>query len=277
MERITGRFAVVGNPIAHSLSPRIHAAFAGQARRTIDYRAEQVDLETFECWVADFFEQGGRGLNVTLPFKSRAFALANVASERADSAGAANLLARDRDGQVCADNTDGKGLVTDMVGNAGWSLRDARVLILGAGGAVKGVMSALLSEQPAAIHVVNRTASRAEEVAATWEGSDVMVCGGGYEMADAEMWDVVINGTSAGLSGGMPQLPTSIVLAEGCACYDMAYGSAATPFLSWSRERGARDVRDGLGMLVEQAAESYFLWLGEHPDTQTVMTALREV
>jgi len=276
MEMIAGRFAVVGNPIAHSLSPRIHAAFAEQAGHAIDYRAEYVDLEVFESWVLDFFEHGGRGLNVTLPFKSRAFALANVASQRARLAGAANLLTSDQDGQVHADNTDGKGLVTDMVGNAGWSLRDARILLLGAGGAVKGVMPALLSEQPAAIYVVNRTASRAEEIAATYTGSDVTVCGGGYEMAGANVWDVVINGTSTGLSGGMPALPPAIAMAEACVCYDMAYGPAGAPFLSWARERGARDVRDGLGMLVEQAAESYFLWLGEYPDTKAVLSALRE-
>ena len=276
MDRITGRFAVVGNPIAHSLSPRIHAAFAQQAGQTIDYRAELVDPEVFESWVSDFFAQAGRGLNVTLPFKSRAYALAHAASERAHSAGAANFLTRDRDGQIFADNTDGKGLVTDMVVNAGWSLRDARVLILGAGGAVKGVISALLSEQPAAICVANRTASRAEAIAAAWAASDISVCGGGYETADAMVWDVVINGTSTGLSGEMPALPPSTMLARECVCYDMAYGTAAAPFLSWSRARGAQDARDGLGMLVEQAAESYFLWLGEYPDTQTVLSALRD-
>ena len=277
MDRITGRFAVVGSPIEHSLSPRIHAAFAGQTGRTIDYRAEQVDPETFEPWVGDFFKREGRGLNVTLPFKTRAYQLAQVASERADLAAAANFLTFDQDGRLFADNTDGKGLVTDMVTNADWSLRGARILILGAGGAVKGVMSALLSEQPSTIYVVNRTASRAEALAADWSGSVIPVCGGGYETADTMMWDVIINGTSTGLSGGLPALPDSVALAEGCVCYDMAYGGAAAPFLAWSASQGARDARDGLGMLVEQAAESYFLWLGEYPDTQTVLSSLRAV
>jgi shikimate dehydrogenase len=273
VDRIKGRFAVVGNPIGHSLSPQIHAAFARQTGRTIDYRAEQIDLEGFETWVADFFACGGRGLNVTLPFKSRAHALAGFASERANAAGAANFLTRDPDGQVVADNTDGKGLVTDMVGNAGWSLGGARILILGAGGAVMGVMSTLLAEDPSTIHIVNRTASRAEALAARWSNSSVS--GGGYETADAMDWDVIINGTSTGLSGDRPALPASIALARGCVCYDMAYGEAAAPFLAWSREQGANDVRDGLGMLVEQAAESYFLWLGEYPQTQSLLSALR--
>jgi len=275
MDRITGRFAVVGNPIGHSLSPQIHAAFARQTGHTIDYRAEQIDLASFEAWVADFFERGGRGLNVTLPFKSRAYVLAQAASERANAAGAANFLTRDPDGQVVADNTDGKGLVTDMVRNAGWSLGGARILILGAGGAVKGVMSALLAEDPSSVHVVNRTASRAEALAAFWRDSSANVSGGGYETADAMAWDVIINGTSTGLSGDMPALPASLALARGCACYDMAYGEAAAPFLAWSREQGAGDVRDGLGMLVEQAAESFFLWLGEYPQTQPLLSSLQ--
>jgi len=275
MDRITGRFAVVGNPIGHSLSPQIHAAFARQTGHTIDYRAEQIDLASFEAWVADFFERGGRGLNVTLPFKSRAYVLAQAASERANAAGAANFLTRDPDGQVVADNTDGKGLVTDMVRNAGWSLGGARILILGAGGAVKGVMSALLAEDPSSVHVVNRTASRAEALAALWRDSSANVSGGGYETADAMAWDVIINGTSTGLSGDMPALPASLALARGCACYDMAYGEAAAPFLAWSREQGAGDVREGLGMLVEQAAESFFLWLGEYPQTQPLLSSLQ--
>ena len=275
MDRITGRFAVVGNPIGHSLSPQIHAAFARQTGHTIDYRAEQIDLASFEAWVADFFERGGRGLNVTLPFKSRAYVLAQAASERANAAGAANFLTRDPDGQVVADNTDGKGLVTDMVRNAGWSLGGARILILGAGGDVKGVMSALLAEDPSSVHVVNRTASRAEALAALWRDSSANVSGGGYETADAMAWDVIINGTSTGLSGDMPALPASLALARGCACYDMAYGEAAAPFLAWSREQGAGDVRDGLGMLVEQAAESFFLWLGEYPQTQPLLSSLQ--
>ena len=275
MDRITGQFAVVGNPIGHSLSPQIHAAFARQTGHTIDYRAEQIDLESFEAWVADFFEGGGRGLNVTLPFKSRAYALAQAASERASAAGAANFLTRDPDGQVVADNTDGKGLVTDMVRNAGWSLGGARILILGAGGAVKGVMSALLAEDPSSVHVVNRTVSRAEALAALWRKSSVNVSGGGYETAGAMAWDVIINGTSTGLSGDMPALPDSLALARGCVCYDMAYGEAAAPFLAWSRGHGASHVRDGLGMLVEQAAESYFLWLGKYPQTQPLLSSLQ--
>ena len=273
---ISGRFAVVGNPVEHSLSPRIHAAFARQGRRQIDYRAERVGVDDFEGWVSAFFNAEGHGLNVTLPFKTRAFDMADTVSDRARLTGAANFLTANEAGGIHADNTDGKGLLIDVTANAGWILEGARILVLGAGGAVKGVIPPLLDASPAALVIANRTAERAEALVAEWTAQPVPVSGGGYEQAAGAPWDVIINGTSTGLSNDMPALPSETVLAEGCCCYDMAYGKGPTPFMRWAVEQGARDARDGLGMLVEQAAESFYLWLGEYPNTQLVIADLRQ-
>ena len=269
-----GRFAVVGNPIHHSLSPTIHSAFAAQMGRDIDYRAELVAIDSFEAWVGHFFERGGFGLNVTLPFKSRAFTLADQVSSRAKMAGAANFLRRAADGQVIADNTGGKGLVTDITGGAGWSLKDARILIVGAGGAVKGVIPALLEAGPAEIFIVNRTPERAASLASDWASRDARVRGGGLDAANSGPWNLVINGTSTGLAGEMPALPETMSLTDAYG-YDMAYGAGPTPFMRWAEARGAEAVRDGLGMLVEQAAESFYLWLGHYPDTTSLIDTLR--
>ena len=273
---ISGRFAVVGNPVEHSLSPRIHAAFARQGRRQIDYRAERVGVDDFEGWVSAFFNAEGHGLNVTLPFKTRAFDMADTVSDRAHLTGAANFLTANEAGGIHADNTDGKGLLIDVTANAGWILEGARILVLGAGGAVKGVIPSLLDASPAALVIANRTAERAEALVTEWAAQPIPVSGGGYEQAAGAPWDVIINGTSTGLSNDMPALPSETVLAEGCCCYDMAYGKGPTPFMRWAVEQGARDARDGLGMLVEQAAESFYLWLGEYPNTQLVIADLRQ-
>ena len=274
---ISGRFAVVGNPIEHSLSPRIHAAFALQGGRQINYRAERVEVDDFESWVSAFFDKEGRGLSVTLPFKTRAFDVADTVSDRARLTGAANFLIAREAGGIHADNTDGKGLLTDITANAGWTLEGARILVLGAGGAVKGVIPSLLEAGAAALVIANRTAERAEALAAEWAAQPIPVSGGGYAQAVGMPWDVIINGTSTGLSDEMPALPNQTVLAEGCCCYDMAYGKGPTPFMRWALEQGALDARDGLGMLVEQAAESFYLWLGEYPDTQPVIAGLRQL
>jgi shikimate dehydrogenase len=273
---ISGRFAVVGNPIEHSLSPRIHAAFARQGGQQIDYRAERVEVGDFENWVSAFFDTEGRGLNVTLPFKTRACELADTVSDRARLTGAANFLTENEAGGIHADNTDGKGLLTDVTTNAGWTLEGARILVLGAGGAVKGVIPSLLAAGPAALVIANRTAERAEALAAEWADRPIPVSGGGYSLAVGTPWDVIVNGTSTGLLDEMPALPSETALAEGCCCYDMAYGKGATPFMRWAAEQGAAEARDGLGMLVEQAAESFYLWLGEYPDTQPVIADLRQ-
>ena len=180
---ISGHFAVVGNPIQHSLSPRIHAAFARQGERQIDYRAQRVEVDDFESWVSAFFEKEGRGLNVTLPFKTRAFDMADTVSDRARLTGAANFLTANEAGGIHADNTDGKGLLTDVTANAGWTLECARILVLGAGGAVKGVIPSLLDAGPATLVIANRTGERSETLAAEWAAQPIPVSGGGYEQA----------------------------------------------------------------------------------------------
>ena len=167
-------------------------------------------------------------------------------------------------------------MLIDVTANAGWILEGARILVLGAGGAVTGVIPSLLDTSPAALVIANRTAERAEALVAEWAAQPIPVSGGGYEQAAGAPWDVIINGTSTGLSNDMPALPSETVFAEGCCCYDMAYGKGPTPFMRWAIEQGARDARDGLGMLVEQAAESFYLWLGEYPDTQPVIADLRQ-
>ena len=272
---VRDRFAVVGNPIGHSLSPTIHSAFAQQTNQAIEYQAVLVAVDSFEQWVQQFFDDGGHGLNVTLPFKTRAFAMADKASPRAQAAGAANFLMYDEAGSIIADNTDGRGLVTDMTVNAGWSLRDARILVLGAGGAVRGVIPALLAEAPKCIFLANRTPERAQHLAQQWASDAVSVSGGGFQAVPTEPWDLIINGTSTGLSNEMPALTGSMTFAPQCCAYDMAYGRAPTPFMAWARAQGVGDVLDGLGMLVEQAAESFFLWRGEYPETAPVMSSLR--
>lgn len=270
-----GRFAVMGNPVAHSKSPQIHRAFAAQFDRDIDYRAEHVELDQFASAVRAFFATGGRGLNITLPFKSDAFALAEHVSERARIAGAANFLALSESGEIHADNTDGAGLIRDLSANLGWRIAGKKVLILGAGGAVQGVLPALLAEQPDTVFVANRTAARAEALVADRDAVGVNCHGGGFSSVADHDWDLVINGTSAGLSGELPMLPDTVQINAGSACYDMAYGRGATAFTQWARARGAERVADGLGMLVEQAAESFFLWLGQRPDTASVINTLR--
>ena len=274
-QMLRDRFAVVGNPIGHSLSPTIHSAFAQQTNQAIDYQAVLVAVDDFEHWVQQFFDEGGHGLNVTLPFKTRAFTLADQATSRAQAAGAANFLMRDEAGSIIADNTDGRGLVTDVTVNAGWPLRDTRILLLGAGGAVRGVIPALLAEAPHCVFVANRTPDRAQQLAQAWTSDAIPVSGGGYHEVPTEAWDVIINGTSTGLSNEMPALPDSMAFSPRCCAYDMAYGRAPTPFMAWASARGVAEVLDGLGMLVEQAAESFFLWRGEYPETTSVVSSLR--
>ena len=270
-----GRFAVVGNPIGHSLSPIIHRAFARQFGCGIDYQPHHVELDAFEGWVTQFFSDGGRGLNVTLPFKSRAFMLATESSPRAGEAGAANFLVQTDRGGIAADNTDGIGLVRDMLSNHGWLIEGKRILVLGAGGAVRGIISALVEERPEMIYIANRTEEKAVRIAHRWSHGSVFIEGGGLDNLPEAPWDLIINGTSASLSGKSLQLPENLALTRTCCCYDMMYSDGSTPFMNWASAREVRDIADGLGMLVEQAAESYYLWLGDRPDTKAVLQQLR--
>lgn len=265
------RYAVMGNPIAHSKSPQIHRLFAEQTGQALSYDKLLVPLDGFEAAVDAFQAGGGKGLNVTVPFKEQAWALADGRSERAEAAGAVNTLLFDPQGRRFGDNTDGIGLVRDLRDNHGTLLSGRRILIVGAGGAVRGLLPALRRERPERIVIANRTLSRAQALAAAF--SDLPIAAAEFADLAGERFDVVINGTSAGLDGEIPPLPATA--AAGAVCYDMLYGDAPTPFLRWAAAQGAAQAIDGLGMLVEQAAEAFLLWRGVRPDTAPVIAALR--
>ena len=262
---MTERYAVIGHPVAHSKSPWIHAEFARQTGQDISYDRIEAPLDGFEAAVDAFRRSGGRGLNVTVPFKEAAFRYSGELSHRARAAGAVNTLAFR--GPVFGDNTDGVGLVRDIEGNLGVSLRGRSVLLVGAGGAAQGVLAALIDARVARLVIANRTVARAESLAARFPGARASSFA-----ALAEPVDIVLNATSAGLAGESLALPAAIWRAETLA-YDMVYGRD-TPFLAAARAARARAC-DGLGMLVEQAAESFFIWRGVRPDTGDVLARLR--
>jgi len=265
-------YAVFGNPIAHSKSPVIHAAFAASTGQEMIYEARLAPVDGFAPAVADFVGQGGKGMNVTVPFKEDAFRLATRLSERAARAGAVNTLSFSG-GEIAGDNTDGAGLVRDITVNLGYSLAGKRILLLGAGGASRGVIAPLLAEGPAVLAVANRTAAKAEALAAAF--ADVApVEGGDFGRYAGRSFDVVINATSASLAGETLPLPEGL-FATGSLAYDMMYGKGETPFLQLAREQGAGRCADGLGMLVEQAAEAFFVWRGVRPATTPVLADLR--
>ncbi|MCB1678136.1 MAG: shikimate dehydrogenase [Halioglobus sp.] len=267
------KYAVFGNPIKHSKSPIIHALFAEQCAQPLQYRAVRVALDGFARAAQSFFDGGGAGLNVTLPFKRDAFEFADRRTDRALRAGAVNTLTRTADGGIEGDNTDGIGLVRDMVANLGWAIQGLRVLVLGAGGAVRGVLEPLLRERPAELLVVNRTAQRAQQLAR--EFADIgPVEGGAFALIGARQFDLVINATSAGLRGEMPELPSGLLTERSC-CYDLVYGAEPTVFMRWAAGHAAWAVSDGLGMLVEQAAQSFYIWRNVRPATRPVINRLR--
>ncbi len=269
------KYAVFGNPIKHSKSPLIHAAFARQFDLQLQYRAVRVEIDGFAQAARSFFDGGGAGLNVTVPFKQEAFELADTLSDRALRAGAANTLTPLPTGGIAGDNTDGIGLVSDMVINLGWAVRGLRVLVLGSGGAVRGILEPLMRERPKELLIVNRTADRAAQLAS--EFADLgPIEGGAYSLIGSRQFDLVINGTSAGLSGEMPELPASLLTDHSC-CYDMVYGAEPTVFMRWAAHHAAWAVSDGLGMLVEQAAQSFYLWNKAKPETGPVISQLRSV
>jgi shikimate dehydrogenase len=271
---MTDRYAVFGNPISHSKSPLIHAEFAQQTGQDISYEALLAPVDGFAQSVDAFRAQGAqsaRGANVTVPFKQEAFTYATELTERAQLAQAVNTLKFDGD-KVLGDNTDGAGLVRDLTVNLACSLAGKRVLLLGAGGAARGVILPLLGEKPAVLAIANRTPDKAVQLARQF-GRHGPISGGGYEELTGREFDVVINATSSGLCDELPPLPEG-VFAPGALAYDMMYGKE-TPFMAFARAHGAR-VADGLGMLVEQAAEAFYLWRGVRPETQPVITLLRK-
>jgi len=292
---MTDRYAVIGNPIAHSKSPLIHAAFARQSGQDMEYStilaARRLDgtwavgtngqsleetpiiaLQGFEAKVEEFRAAGGKGLNVTVPFKVEAWQLASRLTERARLAQAVNTLKFEADGAILGDNTDGAGLVRDITDNLGCPVQGKRILLMGAGGAARGVLLPLLEQQPAALFIVNRTAAKAHELQNQFSAYG-RVESGGYQVLAERQFDVVINATSSGLSDELPPLPPG-VFAAGALAYDMMYGRE-TPFMAFARQQGVSGVADGLGMLVEQAAEAFLLWRGVRPETAPVIAQMR--
>lgn len=270
---MTDRYAVIGHPIAHSKSPAIHAAFAAQTAQDLSYEALLAPLDGFATAVSQFRAQGGRGMNITVPFKEEAWQLADRLTERARLAGAVNTFVFGDD--VLGDNTDGAGLVRDLE-VLGARLAGARVLLLGAGGAARGVILPLIDAGVARLFIANRTADKARALQAHFAGHDargVLAAGGWQEAADAP-YDVVISATSASLSDEAPPLPAGLY-APGSLAYDMVYGRGLTAYLKQARDQGAARLADGLGMLVEQAAEAFALWRGVRPDTAAVRATLR--
>ncbi|MDH5300257.1 MAG: shikimate dehydrogenase [Gammaproteobacteria bacterium] len=266
-------YAVIGNPISHSKSPKIHAEFARQTGQAMDYSAQLAPLEGFAQTVRSLVGEGYRGMNVTVPFKEQAWQLVDELAPRAKKAGAVNTIVVQPNGKLRGDNTDGVGLVSDLARN-GVALAGKRVLVLGAGGAVRGVLSPLLAEKPALLVLANRTLSRAEELAQLFADEGQLQARSFEQLAaDGRAFDVVINGTAASLQGEVPPIGEASV--AGASCYDMMYGDKPTAFLAWCAQHGAAKCVDGLGMLVEQAAEAFYLWRGCRPRTAEVIRQLR--
>jgi shikimate dehydrogenase len=263
---VPDKYAVIGNPIAHSKSPQIHTAFARQTGQDIVYEERILaPLDGFTNTIKRLIAEGYAGCNVTVPFKFEAYSLATRRAELAQSAQAANTLTFDG-AEIVGDNTDGKGLVADITRNLGFDLQGKKVLLMGAGGAAYGVASPL-QQAGAQLYIANRSEGKAIQLA-----TSIGAIGGSYDAAGKQPFDVIINATSSGLSDQLPPIPAN-VFASGCLAYDMMYGRE-TPFMQFAREHGAR-VTDGLGMLVEQAAEAFFIWRGVRPDTASVITQLR--
>lgn len=273
---MTERYAVIGNPVAHSQSPFIHAEFARADNRSIRYEKLDAALDRFADVVNAFVKTGGCGLNVTLPFKGDAYRYAGELSERARAAEAVNTLTF-RDGKIYGDNTDGVGLVRDIIGNLDFPIAGKRVLILGAGGAVRGVLGPLLQEKPASLTIANRTLIKAEALVHHFDALGMGRCQAvGYDRLAGQQFDIVINGTSTSLNNELPPIPHGIFSTRTLA-YDMVYSSGLTMFLQRAQAENAGMLADGLGMLVEQAAESYYIWHGVKPETRKVTNMLREL
>lgn len=268
------RYAVFGHPIGHSRSPDIHARFAAQTRQAMEYRAIDVPAEQFENTLKAFIDEGGRGLNCTVPLKEIAFRATHILTDRARRSGAVNTLKILENGQLWGDNTDGVGLYRDLTRNLELKLKGKRILILGAGGATRGIVEPLLLEHPDSLCIANRTVERAEKVADDFSAFGDLRAVGFDELAGSS-FDLILNGTSASLSGALPPLPGGL-LAEGGSCYDLAYGKEPTPFVLWGREQHAIISADGIGMLVEQAAEAFLIWRGIFPETVPVIEDLAQ-
>ncbi len=269
------KLGVVGHPIAHSKSPLIHKQFAEQLGLSIEYDRYDILPKGFDSFVSEFFAGGGNGLNVTLPHKESAFLLSTPANQKVSLAKAVNTLALDSTGEIMGHNTDGAGLVRDLQKNHKIELVNKKILILGAGGAVRGILPSLIEAKPAQITVANRTIEKAELLKSELENIFSLTTMP-YGELGAEGFDLIINGTSMGVSGETPFISSAVVL-ETTVCYDLMYASEATAFVTWGKEKHVALAVDGLGMLVEQAAESFAIWTGQRPNTESVYQSLRSV
>lgn len=267
-------YAVLGNPVSHSLSPYIHRQFALQCRQTLQYETIQVDPGGFVQAVGNFVAGGGKGFNITVPFKRDAWELCDERSERSQIAGAVNSILVGKNDKLSGDNTDGVGLIQDLTGNLGVTLKHKRILILGAGGAVRGILQPLLAQNPHLVWVANRTPSKAQSLAQEFTVFGEII-GSSYGNFEGENFDLIINATSASLHQALPGLAEQVIH-PAAVCYDMMYGANATLFMLWASRCGAATVHDGLGMLVEQAAEAFARWRGVRPETGSVLNDLRQ-
>ena len=267
------QYLVLGNPVMHSKSPMIHRRFAEQTGEALRYDRRLVETGTFEKAIRAIQQEGIAGANITLPFKEEAYRIADESSSRADRAGAVNTLTFRKDGSIHGDNTDGVGMVRDITENHGQILQDKRILILGAGGAVRGILKPVIDQKPHSITIANRTVTRAEQLRDLF-ADEFKIGAGDFACLTGQQFDVVINGTSLGLQGKVAPIPDEI-LVESAIAYDMMYGEGCRPFRKWALARGIAITMDGLGMLVEQAAESFYLWRHVYPQTRPVIEQIR--
>ncbi len=263
------KYAVIGNPVEHSLSPQIHAEFSRQTGRDIEYVKLQAPLHLFEETIKDFQAAGGSGCNITLPFKLEAFELSDDASQAAHAAQAANCLLFREDGSIYADNYDGIGLVEDLTNNCHFDLRHKQIIVVGAGGATRGILGTLLQKEPKEIVIANRTIAKAIKLQDAFAKYGPVRSASFADLVD-EQADLIIHATCLGHDGKAPVLPERLITPN-VYCYDLSYGAAAKPFLEWAADHGAQHCFDGIGMLVEQAAASFYLWEGVYPNTQPLL------
>ena len=266
-------YAVLGNPVKHSKSPQIHLLFAEEMGITLEYNAIEVPNDELSTYVNLFSSQGGKGLNITVPFKENAYKLCTEITSRALESGSVNTIKFDTETNIIGDTTDGEGFINDLRKNYGINLQNESILILGAGGTVKSIIERLVSEEIKNVVIVNRTLSRAEELEKKFKNK-IDIKSFSYETLPNDIFDVIINGTSLSLSSEVPPISRNIIN-KNTFCYDLMYSSDKTVFIKWAIENGALRAADGLGMLVEQAAESFFIWHGVKPNTAKVIEALK--
>jgi shikimate dehydrogenase len=270
----TDLYAVFGRPINHSKSPQIHTLFAKQTQQNLTYQTKEVGADIFETSVNDFFSKGGKGLNCTVPLKELAYQFADKLTPRAEFAKAVNTLALQPDGSILGDNTDGCGLVRDLMTNHQIEIKEQRILILGAGGASRGIISPIMQQKPKKIVIANRTVEKS--IALAIEFQDLGIINGcGFADLAQQQFDLILNATSASLSNQLPPLVDNL-LAKNGYCYDLAYANEPTAFVRWGIENKALKSLDGLGMLIEQAAEAFYIWRGIRPDTENIINLFNQ-